>query len=102
MIVVFIPALLMEIFAIYFVIKTTSMNIPIHWYTILDFFFWSFFLITPTIVVIHIGAITAQAGKTLGDLAGKYSNNCNDETTFQRVRLSIGACTTLNNFSSFS
>lgn len=85
MIVVFIPAMLLEIFIIYFVIKVFTLNLSVEVWTSVDFFLWSVSLISPAIVAIHYGAVTAKTGKSFCEQIGKYLNFCEDVSTLQRV-----------------
>lgn len=80
MIVVFIPALTLTIFALYFVIKSTVLNLPIRFYVYVDFLSWNFFLVGPALAAIYIGAVTTKQGQNLRNHIGKYSNGCNDHT----------------------
>lgn len=80
MIAVFIPALILTIFTLYFVIKSIFLNLPISPYIYVDFFFWNFFLVGPALAAIYIGAVTTKQGQNLRNHIGKYSNGCNDDT----------------------
>lgn len=85
MIVVFIPALMLEVFSIYFAIKAFTSNLPVRTWGYCDFAFWNLTLVSPTIAAIHIGGVTAQEGKNLRNAVGKYSNNRLDAETFSCV-----------------
>lgn len=85
MIVVFLPALILEIFIIYVTIKVSTLHLSIEISTVLEFFLWSIFLVVPSVLAIYIGAITTQEAKKLSNLVGEYLNTCNDEATFQKV-----------------
>lgn len=87
MIAVFIPALMLEIFTTYFVIKIMLLNLSVELWAIFDFLIWNLFLVVPTIVAIFFGERTNQELRKLSKYLEKYSNYCCDNVTFQRVIL---------------
>lgn len=87
MVVVFVPALMLEVFTIYFAVTAFTSNLPVRTWGYCDFAFWNMTLVAPTIAAIHIGGVTAQEGKKLRNAVGEYSNNCDDVETFSCVNL---------------
>lgn len=85
MIAVFAPALILEVFTIYFVIKTTVLQMSINFLSYFDFTLWNVFLVVPTFAAIHIGSRTSREGKEICKMAGKFSSSCNDDSTMIRV-----------------
>lgn len=85
MIVVFIPALLLEIFTSYFIFKAITLKLPIHAAICIDFFFWNMFLVVPSIAAIYMGAVTKSQGTRLSNQIEKYSNSCEDDANLLRV-----------------
>lgn len=88
MIVVFIAALMLEIFTIYFIIKVVALNLSVEAWVYFDFASWNLFLTLPTIIVIWIGALASNEARILNYYVGKYSNYCTDDLSLQRVTFS--------------
>jgi hypothetical protein len=85
MLAVFIPALILEVFTTYFIIKTISFKLPIDAMAYLNYFLWNLFLVVPSLVAVYIGAVTTSQGRRLPNQIGKYSNYCNHTENFHRV-----------------
>jgi hypothetical protein len=87
MIVVFVPALILEIFTIYSSIKFSSLNLPVNPWLILDFSIWNFYLVVPTVYAIFVSSKLTNTAKKMSYYFEKYSNNCQNESTAQKVRV---------------
>lgn len=85
MVAVFIPALILEIFTTYFIIKTVTQKLSIEIWIWGDFILWNVYLVVPKFVAICLGAITKSEGQKLSNQLGKSSNFCCDVESLQRV-----------------
>lgn len=85
MIVVFLPAIILEIFTTYFTIKVLNFNLMIKPWTICEFSLWNLLLVVPKIVSIYISAKTVNEAQRLSNFIGKYTNYLNDYSTLQQV-----------------
>lgn len=89
MMAVFLPALILEVFSIYSIMKDFIYNLSLSFWIYFDFVTWNLFLVAPMIVVICIGATTIAKGKEFGNYIGKYSNFCVDDVAVHRVSSKI-------------
>lgn len=85
MIAAFIPAMMLEVFTTYFLIKVYIQNLPIDLTVYIDLFLWNFVLVVPNFFVIAISDTTSKAGKVLINHIEKYANYSNDDSVFLRV-----------------
>lgn len=93
MIVVFIPALILEVFSTFFIVKIMIYNFIQEFFEYFDFLIWNLFLVVPSFFAIYIGAATVNKRRELSNHIEKYSNYCNDDGTLLRVKLnSILVC----------
>lgn len=86
MIAVFITALMLEVFTVYFIIKALAMDLPIGLVVSFDFAIWNLFLSLPTIVAIYAGSTALSKAQSLCSYVGKYANFSNDEICSLKVR----------------
>lgn len=89
MIAVFIPALMLEVFSTYFLIKVTSNVLPVKLITFVDIFLWNLFLVVPTMIAIFIGESTKNEARKLMNFLGKFSNYCDNAEALQGVRIGL-------------
>lgn len=98
MIALFPPALILEVFTTYSVIKASMKEISVSLVTKVDFSLWNLFLVVPTFVAIYVSANALSSGRILRNLIENYSNYCNDENVFQKVK---NLCNCRSNIKSF-
>lgn len=89
MIAVFLPAMMLQVFTIYLVIKALALDLPIETWAYFDFTFWNLCLVFPSLVVIYAGATASSKGRKLSNNVGKYLNNCIDVSCADKVRSRI-------------
>lgn len=87
MMVVFLPTLMMQVFTIYFVIKSLTLRLSIDFWMYFDFAVWNSSLLIPTVFAIYSGAVTMSRSQKLCNYVGKYLNFNTDIDTLQRVKL---------------
>lgn len=85
MIAVFVPALMLQIFTTYFIIKVIIFGLPVSLFTFFDFFFWNAFLVGPVTLVIYFGSMATSKGRKLSSCIGKFSNYISDDCVAQKV-----------------
>lgn len=86
MIVVFVSTLMLQVFTVYFLIKSVAMNFSLDVGTSVDFAISALFFCTPEAVAIYVGSVAVAKAKTLRVFVGKYSNFSNDEICSLKVR----------------
>lgn len=86
MIAVFLPALMLQVFTIYFIIKMFALSLTVRTWTFIDFPYWISTLVVPTFVVIYFGSTTSDKGRKLSNNIGKYLNSCDDDLCSEKVR----------------
>jgi hypothetical protein len=84
MIFLFIPALLLEIFSVYFFISMGIYHYHRELWVIIEIFLWDFFLLLPPNLAIIFCSRATKKVETLTRHLEKYSNFCDDAST-QRV-----------------
>lgn len=85
MIVVFMSALILEVFTIYFAIKVTSLDLKIEYWVYWNLTFWNLFMTLPSVIAIYAGALARAEGRKLCNLVGEYSNFCQNDSTLLKV-----------------
>jgi hypothetical protein len=86
MIAVYIPALSTELFTIFYVIKSVTLEKSIGLWAIIDLCLWNIFLSVPSIVAIFYGENVIRSNQSLKELISKYSNTCSDDESIQKVK----------------
>lgn len=83
---VFVSAIILKIFTIYFIIKIVTLDLNIDYWSGSFLSLWNMFIVIPSIFAIYLSAITTDQGRKLFKEIGKYSNFCNNDGTLNRVR----------------
>jgi hypothetical protein len=86
MIVVFIPALILEIFTANFLLKIILFHLPVTFWSIIEFTYWNLMLIAPKVFAIYISIATVNKAKELARHVRKYSNFCVNAESQQQVK----------------
>lgn len=85
MIVVFLPAMVLEIFTIYFVIKILFLKLEVGGWVYIKFFYWNMMLVVPKIAAIFISVVTVNKAEEFTKYIRKYSSFCSCERNQQQV-----------------
>jgi len=87
MVTVFLPALILEVFTIYSILKIFTLNMIANMSILrcIDFIIWNMCLVVPSLYAIYIGAEVPDKVQTLMNYIGKVSNYCTNDSSLQRV-----------------
>lgn len=85
MIFVFLPALLLQVFTTYFVIKVFALKLTPETWIYFDFPLWILFLVFPTYLALYFGSATTNKGRKFCNKIGKYLSSCTDNENSQKV-----------------
>lgn len=85
MIAVIIPSMILEIFTIYLVTKTSAKGFPVEFSAFVDFGIWILVLPMPKNYAIYVAAKTAEKAKRLNCLIEKCSSFYRDEAMIRDV-----------------
>jgi hypothetical protein len=87
MILVFICALMMNIFTICLLILLFAYHQQTKIENSVDFVLWLLFLIIPAHIGICVGSRVTSRGNQFAVYVGKYANQCEDEISYRKVRV---------------
>ena len=88
MIAVFVPALILEIFTIYFIVKVVSKNLHVSIWGLYEFVYWNMMLVAPKVCAIYISVTTISKVQQFTKYIRNYSSFCTRFNQQQMILLS--------------
>lgn len=89
MIAVYLPALVMEIYSIYYTIRVVAFKLPVLHYTLIELCSINSTIVLPSLIAIYVASQVTRRGKLVSNLIGKYSNDCEDISNLLKVKIII-------------
>jgi hypothetical protein len=85
MILVFISALVLKIYATSFVVLLVACNSSTNFRNFLDFILFNMLIAVPSIIAIYMGYRVSIRGNQFAAYVGKYASHCDDEISYRKV-----------------